>query len=126
MDRWHEVSEARFQTLYANFQNAEFSGGNNVQFTASLDSQQMNVFYESTGPAMGYLSHSACFSYLRELPEHPLPCGHVLCAPCVAAYGSKTTADRITMNLCPLHVSDTKWLDLCHIMNKPPWAGVST
>ncbi len=31
--------------------------------------------------------HSACWCCLFEAPEHVLSCGHVLCTPCVKAYG---------------------------------------
>ena len=49
---------------------------------ALLHRERLNDFYRGLGAAGGataFISHSACLSCLRELPECALPCGHVLC-----------------------------------------------
>ena len=42
-------------------------------------------FYKLKGPRQ-FISHSACFCCLRNMPEHPLQCGHVLCTSCIKTY----------------------------------------
>lgn len=49
-----------------------------------------------------FISHSACFSCLFEPPEHPLPCGHILCTPCLQAYGHSKSKTLIEISECPL------------------------
>ncbi|KAK3718817.1 hypothetical protein LTR37_004733 [Vermiconidia calcicola] len=44
-------------------------------------------FYSSVGAADRIFSHASCFCCLMEVPEHPLPCGHVLCAGCARTFG---------------------------------------
>ena len=89
-----------------------------------LHREIMNDFYIRLGRVSNFVSHSTCFSCLRELPEHPLPCGHVLCAPCVEAYGIRCDKTLIRMKACPLHVYETQWLSPWQIRVKPLYAGV--
>lgn len=63
--------------------------------------------------ATAFVSHSACLSCLRELPECALPCGHVLCLPCLELYGARTSRTCIEISRCPLHVGD--------VIAEPPW-----
>jgi hypothetical protein len=77
--------------------------------------QYMNLFYQNVGDVYHFVSHSTCFSCLRELPEHPLPCGHVLCTPCVKAYGQQYEKTVIKLDYCPLHLGETEFL------NDFPW-----
>lgn len=67
------------------------------------------------------VSHSTCFSCLMGAPQHALPCGHVLCTACLAAYGTQEK-DAIEISSCPMHVDTTfrSW----KIYLKPEAAGV--
>lgn len=89
--------------------------------------RNMNEFYKNVGDVFKFVSHSTCFSCLRELPEHPLPCGHILCGPCVKSYGRQAEKTVIKIDSCPLHVEDTEFLaDLefpWMIKIKPLYAG---
>lgn len=89
------------------------------------DSVLRNFFNHLGGPTE-FISHTACFSCLISTPEHPLPCGHVLCTPCVQAYGTPHGRTIIDMNYCPLHGNDAKsYFDFSRpISIKPPGAGV--
>lgn len=88
------------------------------------DSVLKNFFKHITEP-QNFISHTACFSCLVSPPEHPLPCGHVLCTPCVKAFGTLRGRTAIEMKYCPLHQNDTVatfdsgWT----ISLKPPSAG---
>jgi predicted acylesterase/phospholipase RssA/energy-coupling factor transporter ATP-binding protein EcfA2 len=84
-----------------------------------------NFFKHLKGPKE-FISHTACFSCLVSIPEHPLPCGHVLCTPCVKVFGTSRGRTTVEMDYCPLHENDKaarfdfKW----PIILKPPGASV--
>lgn len=75
--------------------------------------ERINNFYDVLGNLSDFISHSACFSCLRELPECSLPCGHVLCISCVKTYGRISSRTTVEIKRCPLHVRD--------IIADPPW-----
>jgi len=89
------------------------------------DSVLQNFFQHLNGPK-NFISHTACFSCLIYPPEHPLPCGHVLCTPCVKAFGAARGRVIIDMKSCPLHHGledgqfDARW----PISVKPKEAGI--
>ncbi|KAI1119643.1 hypothetical protein F5Y14DRAFT_396046 [Nemania sp. NC0429] len=92
-------------------QNAAYKLGQTVlrtdiQIATILHRERMNNFYSGLGNALAFISHAACFSCLRELPECILPCGHILCQPCVQAYGRQTSRTAIEVSRCPLHVRE--------------------
>lgn len=83
---------------------------------ALLHRERLNDFYRGLGAeggATAFVSHSACLSCLRELPECALPCGHVLCLPCMELYGTRTSRTCIEISRCPLHAGD--------VIAEPPW-----
>lgn len=86
----------------------------------------VNSFYHRVGGAQRFVSHSTCFCCLRELAEHPLPCGHVLCTPCIKGYGKPHSelSGSYTVATCPLHDFDAVFRVPAEILFKPPLAGV--
>ncbi|KAI1842756.1 hypothetical protein JX266_011077 [Neoarthrinium moseri] len=92
----------------------EFPDMPELQVAALLHRERLNEQYSNIlGAATDFVSYSACLCCLRELPECALPCGHVLCLPCVQIYGTKTSKTTIEISRCPLHVRD--------IIASPPW-----
>lgn len=91
---------------------------------SQVHKELVNDFFRNLGGASKFLSNATCFCCLRELPEHPLPCGHVLCSPCVQAYGTRVDGRLITLNACPLHELETKQALPLEIRIKPDHAGV--
>lgn len=90
---------------------------------AELHLEQMNDFYLSLGDLYYYTNHAACFCCLREFPEHPLPCRHVLCTPCVRSFAHRKNIVTYAIEWCPLHKHqkfDEEW----NITVKPDLAGV--
>jgi len=88
-------------------------------------------FYQRLGGATNFISHSTCFCCLREMPEHPLPCGHVLCTPCVQAYcvspeekGNVQEKNLLKMDRCPLHLSYLRFTSPWMLKFKPDLAGI--
>ncbi|KAI1374503.1 hypothetical protein F4677DRAFT_426368 [Hypoxylon crocopeplum] len=113
--KWNQY----IQENLARLQNAAYElsqklpGRTDLQIVSVLHRERMNNFYSALGNPSAFISHSACFSCLRELPESALPCGHVLCLPCVKTYGRTTSRTTIELKRCPLHVRD--------ILADPPW-----
>ncbi|KAI1737988.1 hypothetical protein F4680DRAFT_426738 [Xylaria scruposa] len=111
------------------FQNAAYKLGqtisrNDVQIATILHRERMNNFYATFGNPSAFVSHSACFSCLRELPECILPCGHILCQSCVRAYGRQTSRTSVELSRCPLHVRESFEKSSYTFSFKPPRAGV--
>lgn len=94
-----------------------------AEIAAELHQQELSSFYGSLGQGSDFISHHTCFSCLRELPEHALPCGHVLCTPCIKSYGKKASRTKIHLTRCPLHPRDWYWEPPWEITVKPPFAG---
>ncbi|KAH9825933.1 Patatin-like phospholipase [Teratosphaeria destructans] len=88
-----------------------------------LHIEHLNSFFEQVGPATSICSHATCFCCLMDVPEHPLPCGHVLCTACIKAYG-KQSKTSISLSCCPLHREATKWTMPAVVRFKPSGAGV--
>jgi hypothetical protein len=63
-----------------------------------------------------YTNPTTCFCCLMEVPQHPLPCGHVLCTECVKVYGRPSDRNSFVMELCPFC---RKKLDACIIYSSP-------
>lgn len=85
--------------------------------------EQVNMFYRSVGGYPKYKSHSVCLCCLREVPKHPLPCGHVLCYECVCMR-SQRERNSISLQRCPLHLSSEPFNRPWSIVRKPDLAGV--
>ncbi|KAI2470767.1 FabD/lysophospholipase-like protein [Annulohypoxylon bovei var. microspora] len=92
----------------------EFLDRNELQIAALIHQERLNELYSNVlGTATNFISYSACLCCLRELPECALPCGHVLCFPCIQIYGTRTSRTTIEISRCPLHVRD--------VVSNPPW-----
>jgi hypothetical protein len=99
---------------------------NELEIVTKLHHENIEEFYQHLGGAQRFVSHQTCFCCLRELAEHPLPCGHVLCTPCIKSYGKPHTnlPYSYAMTSCPLHQSNTVLATLYPVFFKPPLAGV--
>lgn len=84
----------------------------------------LKPFFRHLGGAKSFQSNSICFCCLMALPEHPLPCGHVLCTSCVRSYRSDSGKCLIEMTSCPLELNEEHFEVPCQIVLKPATAGV--
>lgn len=102
----------------------EFVHRSELETTALMHRERLNELYSNIlGTATDFVSYSACLCCLRELPECVLPCGHILCLPCVQVYGKRTSKTTIEISRCPLHVRDVIATPPWVITTKPPQAG---
>ncbi|KAL6411018.1 hypothetical protein AUP68_07453 [Ilyonectria robusta] len=64
--------------------------------------EQTKEFYRSVGDIDKFVSHLTCLVCLDGVPEHSLPCGHVICRVCATAAGESTPGGFVTLQRCPL------------------------
>jgi len=94
---------------------------------AEIHRDDVMAHFYSDGPKGGVRtvhSHSVCFTCLFEPPEHSLPCGHILCTPCVKTYGRVKSATLIEVYECPMEVSAIGRSQPWTIHLKPGAAGI--
>ena len=87
----------------------------------------MSNFYSETNQfALNkFRSHWTCVSCFAEMSIHALPCGHVLCTPCVKGYGETSNKLDFIFKHCPLHPEQTQWERRPFVIRfKPDFAGV--
>ncbi|KAI4121211.1 MAG: hypothetical protein LQ338_006492 [Usnochroma carphineum] len=90
---------------------------------ARLHSKRMDEFYSSLGGAEKFFSNVVCLSCLEDMPEHALPCGHVICSKCVRTFGTVRSEGLISLKGCPLSYHVT-WKPDVQIILKPDQAGI--
>lgn len=123
--KWRKVLQKNLEEIHQEVQERTPSSHGDEKKSASIVHLELiNNFYSTLGSAEIFKSHSTCFGCLREYPEHPLPCGHALCALCIESYGQTQSSGQIILESCPLHQRDTRWLDPCQIRMKPRLAGL--
>ena len=83
-----------------------------------------NHMAEAGAGADAFINHSTCFSCLFEPPEHALPCGHVLCTPCLRAYGGSKGKFVVEIDGCPLESLSRPRDQVWKVVMKPPDAGI--
>lgn len=85
--------------------NLEDGAESEAQTAAEIHKRDVLVHFcnhsNGGGRAEAFISHSTCFSCLFEPPEHALPCGHILCTPCLRAYGHPRGKTIIELDGCP-------------------------
>lgn len=126
-DSWVEQIKNELQHLQSQFSNLTHTlrERSDQEIAAELHLNCLNDFYRVLGDSSRHVSYSTCFSCLRELPEHALPCGHVLCLPCGKSYGrAGASKQSIVMSRCPLHQREMLWDPPWNVFVKPPYAGV--
>ncbi len=84
----------------------------------------LTPFFQHVKSSEYYVSHSTCFSCLIAPPEHMLPCSHVICTPCLQAYGAAKGKVLMEITSCPLwHERPMTWDKPWQIVLKPASAG---
>jgi hypothetical protein len=80
-------------------------------------------FLGNSGIASSRISHTTCLFCLMELPEHTMPCGHVICTACAQDFGRVEDGSTLIIDSCPLH-NDQQWTGsrILTTLN-PPFAG---
>lgn len=129
-NQWKSKIHYDLKLLLSRLQEAS-RDGESEELTASKIHKAaiLDPFYKHVGSSDKYVSHSTCLSCLIATPEHVLPCGHVLCTPCVQAFGSSRRKSRgkflFEVDSCPLwHEKPEVWSTPWQTLFKPASAGV--
>lgn len=88
--------------------------------------RQADPPHERPRGASRLTSRSSCFCCFVEPGEHPMPCEHVLCTPCVMLYGKHSQMTRMEPELssCPIGCRWSKDAAPQVVRLKPKSAGV--
>ncbi|KAF7502349.1 hypothetical protein GJ744_006003 [Endocarpon pusillum] len=101
---------------------ANMTANNREKVAYELHRQSlMNFFGNDPERIEGYYS---CYGCLMEVPQHPLPCGHMLCTSCVQMLGHVTDKNTVTVDFCPFESRVSSNLTPCSIRFKPDFAGI--
>lgn len=101
-------------------------GGDEANYIINLHGRVMSDFFKSLGNVARLKSRTTCLCCVRHIPEHILPCGHVLCKYCIQSFGRNEGQGVFSLDYCPLHLveSRTRWPSAARIRFKPQDAGV--
>ena len=127
--QWLATLKQNLDDVQKEFQDQDSRNGRTTssnQTALEVHRNHMSKFFMRVGGATKYVSHTTCFCCLKEVPQHLVFCGHVLCTACIEAYGttsSQSGASRISLSACPLHPMDL-FVDQWHVSFKPLYAGV--
>lgn len=70
-------------------------------------------------------SNKTCFACLQSVPDHALPCGHVLCEQCVRDFGRSSEDQRYCIEITQCVLCLSEWLTPPQrVRLKPKFAGV--
>ncbi|KAF8847153.1 hypothetical protein BDZ45DRAFT_811773 [Acephala macrosclerotiorum] len=126
-NKWADSLDREIRRCQKRLENVRDQADRNVQdevHALRLHKSVIGNFYRIIGTAKGFRSHTVCFSCLMEIPLHPLPCGHILCTPCVKGLGKAINSSDFSLDHCPLDLSGDCW-NYSHIIRfKPKLAGV--
>lgn len=86
----------------------------------------MEDFYTTFPSASKFRSHLTCVCCVGKIPEHVLPCGHIICKACVQCFGEHKGQSLFQLHHCPLHPRNNCWPSPISINYKPEEAGVRT
>ncbi|PTB65192.1 hypothetical protein BBK36DRAFT_1122202, partial [Trichoderma citrinoviride] len=120
--------EAWFTEIHENIEYLEkrFSQGDKEEgrFIPKMHRDIMEDFYTKHLSASRFRSHLTCVCCVGKIPEHALPCGHIICKACIQCFGDRKGQGLFTLYNCPLHPATCHWRSPLQIEYKPEEAGV--
>ncbi|KAK8015171.1 hypothetical protein PG990_008467 [Apiospora arundinis] len=119
---WMDQIRRCLNGLQARF-NKSSTDSSESQSVAVVHLEFIDNFFSTLGDVSLFKSNTACFCCLQGMPEYPLPCGHILCRPCVEAHATKSSR-KLVLHSCPLHTAHTSWEPGFVIPIAPPFSGV--
>jgi hypothetical protein len=129
-DEWELILHEDIKTVTEEFKcelryiEGEGEGTDDDTIAMDLHSERLERFYAETKQISEFRSHESCICCFIHVPEHVLPCGHVLCTSCVRAWAFNKEELAIQLDCCPLHPDQTAWNPYFIIRFKPSLAGV--
>ncbi|PHH77916.1 hypothetical protein CDD80_7598 [Ophiocordyceps camponoti-rufipedis] len=99
--KFRELVEEALSKL-AEEAGSEHRGTESLQRVSALHLRNVNTFCKKLDNVDDFSSHSTCLMCLDGIPEHCLPCGHVICSTCVETAGSPIAGGFVELERCPL------------------------
>ncbi|KAI8626808.1 hypothetical protein F5Y19DRAFT_466119 [Xylariaceae sp. FL1651] len=124
LDNWISGIDESIKQLNSRLQKTMGGQNRDESFHVTLLHREILASFYQTGNLPDFKSNTTCLSCVRMLPEHVLPCGHVLCKTCIQAFGRDEGQDLFKLDNCPLHPAKTRWPHPIRIQFKPCDAGV--
>ena len=123
---WTRMTRDHFVQIEASAQEARTEAGvrssTGEKFAYELHRQPLTRFFGTYGEHTP--GRHSCYGCLMEVPQHPLPCGHMLCSPCVRMLGRPTDKNTVTVDFRPFDSKAVRKLNPCSIRFKPDFAGI--
>jgi hypothetical protein len=116
-------AEERLEKTRSNLNNTEKMAILEYHNALERHVEFLEGFYAEFNMAAGHMCLSTCFCCLLEVPQHPLPCGHLLCAACVKDYGKPVNGSATLIEHCPLHLARANGMRPSLVCHKPNFAG---
>lgn len=98
---FNDLVERAFNGLKARLEHLSDSH-KRLEETSKIHLKQTRYFYKLIGGIDKLASHLPCLICLDDVPEHSLPCGHVICRECAKATGDSAAGGFVTLQECPL------------------------
>ncbi|KAF3171566.1 hypothetical protein TWF751_006295 [Orbilia oligospora] len=89
-----------------------------AQRLSILSQQKMKSFWNSCK------SYKSCFTCLRSIPHHVLPCGHALCTTCVRDFATPSRTVHSAYDISQCFLCNTNFRQIQTIRSIPPCAGI--
>lgn len=125
LDEWRLCLQENISQLQEELRDAMSSHEvSEEEAILELHSENMRSFYRETKQINRFHSHDACVSCFTQISQHALPCGHILCTPCVKGYGSCEDRFSFSLTRCPLQCHRQRWPRPFIIRFKPDFAGL--
>lgn len=102
-----EVSKLHLEIM-ANGSSTVSTADQEKTVRLELHADRLHRVYEECGSDIEAYGRATCVCCLMKKPEHPLPCGHILCDDCVRDYGT-VDDDIVQIQSCPLHHKKVHW-----------------
>ncbi|CZR51334.1 uncharacterized protein PAC_01209 [Phialocephala subalpina] len=98
-------------------------GEEQVVVAGNMHRKSLQEFFNKPSKVASIIlrNHSVCWCCLFEAPEHALACGHVLCTPCLKAYGRPEGRNIVRIHECPFESCSSQPRS---IYIKPETAGI--
>lgn len=123
---WSNMTREHFVRIEASAQEARTEAGSQSRtrekVAYELHRQHLMGFFENFEDHIP--GRYTCYGCLMEVPQHPLPCGHMLCTSCVRMLGRPTDKNTVTVDFCPFDSKSVRKVNPCSIRFKPDFAGI--
>lgn len=124
-DKWRSLIHSNMDALLKRLHESDEESQPKEQVASEIHQNTVLVpFFRHMAAAARFHSHSTCYACLMAAPQHPLPCGHVICTSCLQIFGTSQEKILVTIHSCPFGQAECWWASPWSVAIKPSSAGV--